>query len=260
MAPTPFAAWTPGRGGQPTTDEARALWQGGGWTADVGSGGAWVSGYRSDKEYGDLKVTAPNAIPLKPAPLARSNQIRRELGQGRAIFAPFTQCHPAGMPYALFHDYDGGFQVLVGDKEMIWAFPNMAWRRIHLDGRPHPPEGSVPALYMGDSVARWEGRVLVIDTTNIRGSNTQWEPYTPKAEGSHIVERYTPISPGLMDVKITITNPDFTRPWVLHFHNARGASTIFDDVCTDANRWAMGPGGGLTMRAGSGAPLEKAEP
>lgn len=256
----PFAAWTPGVDGQPTVAAARDLWQGGGWTADVAFGGGWFSGFETQVQYEDPEFRPPNMAPLKPAPLARYKQIRRELHNGHAIFAPYAECHPAGMPYALFHNYSGGFETVVGDKSMVWIFPDQSWRRIYFDGRAHPPEKTNRALYMGHSLGRWEGRTLVIDTASLRGSNTQWEPHLPKAEGARMVERYTPVRPGVMDVKITMTSSDFTRPWVIQFQDHRTLGSVMkEEICTDGNRWAIGKDGTLSMSGEGGKPLEKAE-
>ena len=57
---------------------------------------------------------------------------------------------------------------------------------------------------MGDSVARWEGDTLVVETTNF----TDKVLYRGAAENLHLVERFTRVGPGEIDYRVTITDPD----------------------------------------------------
>ena len=63
---------------------------------------------------------------------------------------------------------------------------------------------------MGDSVGRWEGQTLVVDTinftdkTSMRGSD----------ENLHLIERFTRTSAGAMAYRYTMDAPTiWTRPW-----------------------------------------------
>ena len=101
---------------------------------------------------------------------------------------------------------------------------------------------------------------MVVETTNIRGSNTQIEPHVPKAEGSYIVERYTPLSTGQIALEMTMWNPEFTRPWVVNFVMTKDRKGVLQETkCSDDNRWVMRNGELVLMNPG-GEPLEQAEP
>ena len=135
------------------------------------------------------------------------------------------------MPYLLNM---GGYQAVVADSQIIMSWADQReHRRIYLDGRRHPDE-QLEQRYNGFSIAHWDGETMVVETTNIRGSNTQIEPHIPKAEGSYIIERYTPTSPGRFNLEMTMMNPDFTRPWVVHLTLARDpARTPPEALCSD---------------------------
>ncbi|WP_174273231.1 hypothetical protein [Sphingomonas bacterium] len=243
----------------PSQAELRALWEGGTWSQDVGRGGGWMSGFKTSAEYGDPEFVPPNMVPLKPAPMEVYKNIRREMGRGRQIFGPYTQCHPAGMPYILTMSGYGGWEVVVSPREIDLFYGNqMQHRRIFLDGRPHPDEATT-SLYNGWSAAHWEGKTMVVETTNIRGSNTQIEPHIPKAEGSYIIERYTPAGPNKIALEMTMTNPEFTRPWVVKMMLTRNPNgKMIEGMCSDDNRWVF-RGGELVLLGADGNPLEKAE-
>jgi hypothetical protein len=93
---------------------------------------------------------------------------------------------------------------------------NPSFRLVPTDGRPHREEQ--PPSSRGDSVGRWDGDTLVIDTTNF--SEINWM----HAEGEvsfhsdvmHIVERYHRIDKDTMEVEATIEDPKvLTKTWVV---------------------------------------------
>jgi hypothetical protein len=70
-----------------------------------------------------------------------------------------------------------------------------AARIIPVDGRPHLP----PSMRMtdGDSIGRWQGNTLVVDTTSVDGRGwiaiTLCRPHSgrPQTEAFHAIERFT---------------------------------------------------------------------
>jgi hypothetical protein len=90
-------------------------------------------------------------------------------------------------------------------------------RQIFMDGRKHPAEGTFEPTWMGHSIAKWEGRTLVVDTTGFNDKG--WVDYrqTPQTEKLHVVERYTRPDLGHLDLEITVEDPGaYTRPWKIH--------------------------------------------
>ena len=88
-------------------------------------------------------------------------------------------------------------------------------RIIRLDGRPHLP--SSIRLWKGDSVGRWEGDTLVVDTTNFNdgggfygdaGGNFGWD------RNLHLIERFSLLDKDTLLYRFEIDNPTaFTQPW-----------------------------------------------
>src|SRR5207248_11551602 len=73
----------------------------------------------------------------------------------------FLTAGPPMLPYS----YNSNYQILqTTDAFVVHVEMNHDARIIHLDGRPHLP--SDIRLWLGDSVGRWEGAMLVVDTTN----------------------------------------------------------------------------------------------
>jgi len=93
---------------------------------------------------------------------------------------------------------------------------NPTFRIVPIDGRSRRDDQ--PPSSRGESIGRWDGDTLVVDTTNY--SDINWM----HAEGEvsfhsdalHIVERYKRINKDTMEVEATIEDPKvLTKPWVV---------------------------------------------
>jgi hypothetical protein len=108
-------------------------------------------------------------------------------------------------------------------------------RRIWMN-RGHLPEDELEPTYYGDSIGRWEGDALVVDTV---GFNTQTTIRgAPHSDKMHIVERWTRKGPDTLEVQITITDPEaFTRPIVQTVtYGRRPDWRIREYSCNENNR------------------------
>jgi hypothetical protein len=75
---------------------------------------------------------------------------------------------------------------------------------------------------MGFSVGRWEGRVLVVETTHLSPAWIDGSGLPMSGDGTRIVERYTPSEDGLtIDRTMTIYDPYYTEPLVRQRYSAR---------------------------------------
>ena len=97
----------------------------------------------------------------------------------------------------------------------------------------------------GDSRGHWEGKTLVVDTTNFNargwiatGGNSGALRGVPYSEQLHIVERFTPIDRATMAYEITIEDPaNYTAPWKIAYPLARDDKyQMFEYACHEGNR------------------------
>jgi hypothetical protein len=114
---------------------------------------------------------------------------------------------------------------------------NHVTRVVHTDGRPHV--GPNIRLYMGDSIGRWEGDTLVVDTTNFndKTSFSQTIPY--HSEALHTVERFTMVDPNIIDYQLTIEEPKlFTAPIRIAgtFAAAAKGSELMEFACAEGSQ------------------------
>jgi hypothetical protein len=71
---------------------------------------------------------------------------------------------------------------------------------------------------MGQSVARWEGETLVIESNGFNDSTWFDRSGNFHSEALKVVERYTRTAPDVLSYEATIEDPNtFTRPWKIGF-------------------------------------------
>ncbi len=108
-------------------------------------------------------------------------------------------------------------------------------RQIPLDGRQHLP--SDVRLKFGDSIGRWEGNTLVVDTTNFNGQMN----VNGAREHLHLVERFTRTEPNLIIYRATVEDDTaFVKPWTIEMTWVRGAdNSIYDESACHEGNYAM---------------------
>jgi hypothetical protein len=101
---------------------------------------------------------------------------------------------------------------------------------VHLNGRAHLPH--TIRLWQGDSVGRWEGDTLVVDTTNLNGKTWLNEGGEIVSYAEHVVERFTPEGPDTINYEATITDPVvYTRPWTIAVAFKRDKFELMEAAC-----------------------------
>jgi hypothetical protein len=79
------------------------------------------------------------------------------------------------------------------------------WRDIWID-KEHPKDLS--PTYMGDSVGKWDGNTLVVDTIGYNGKDFVTEDVDhPMSTEFHLVERYTRTSYNTLVIEMTFSDP-----------------------------------------------------
>jgi hypothetical protein len=91
-----------------------------------------------------------------------------------------------------------------------------SFKLIPIDGRPHRDD--VAPSYRGDSIGRWDGDTLVVDTTNFTDENWLYAEGNVSfhSDALHVVERYRRTAANLLEVDATIEDPKvLTAPYTV---------------------------------------------
>jgi hypothetical protein len=98
-----------------------------------------------------------------------------------------------------------GNDIVIGAQEQIMRFVDM-------NRREHLPDSI--RLWLGDSIGRWEGDTLVVDTTNFNGKTRMALGGDFYSVNAKVVERFTMKDSETITWTMTVTDPTvFTRPW-----------------------------------------------
>ena len=146
----------------------------------------------------------------------------------------FLTAGPPMLPYS----YNSNYQIVqTRDAVLIYAEMIHDARIIHLDGRSHAP--SRVRSWLGDSIGRWEGDTLVVDTTNFNdgggfygdaGGNFGWD------RNLRVIERFRFYDADTLLYQFEIDNPTaFTRPWQGELTMTRSSEMIYEYACHEGN-------------------------
>lgn len=124
---------------------------------------------------------------------------------------PTERCIPPGIPREMLQPFPWEI-VQVRDRViMIFEYQSLI-RQIFTDGRGHPKD--LEPTYMGNSIGRFEGDTLVIDTIGFN-DKTWLDPMgLPHTDALHVVERLRRVDHDTLVDEYTINDPKaYTKPW-----------------------------------------------
>jgi len=124
----------------------------------------------------------------------------------------YSACSPTGVPGAYFVPYQ--WEIVQGRDRVVilYEYPHL-FRVIPIDGTPHPADPD--PTWMGDSVGRWEGDTLIVDTVGFN-DKTELPGGYKHTEALHVVERFHRVDLNNLDYQATIEDPNvFEKPWTI---------------------------------------------
>jgi len=122
-----------------------------------------------------------------------------------------SDCMPIAGPAAFTVPYQFQIQQTTSYAVILHEYPGV-FRIVPTNGATHPVDPD--PTWMGDSVGRWEGDTLVVDTV---GFNTRTELSGYRhSEALHIVERLSRPDFDTLQYDATLEDPNvFVRPWTV---------------------------------------------
>ena len=169
---------------------------------------------------------------LPMLPWAEAEQKNRMLPE-RGYDDPTAHCFVAGVPRSMYTP--SPIHIIQPPGFVVLLFERMSWRVIPLDGRPHIPD--TIRLWQGDSVGRWEGDTLVIETRNLNGKTWLNEVGEIVSHAETVVERLTPVDADTINYEATITDPlVYSRPWTIALPMNRQGGDLLEVACHEDNQ------------------------
>src|SRR5215831_10190753 len=141
----------------------------------------------------------------------------------RCIARPGPPMLPAG--------YNNNHQIVqTSDYVVILSEMMHDARIIPLDSRPHLPQNV--HQWFGDSRGRWEGKTLVVETTNF----TDKTNFRGSGENMRLTERFTRLDENTLLYQFTVDDPEsFVRPWSGEIPMKKAPGPIYEYACHEGN-------------------------
>ena len=209
--------------------------------------GVWAGpGFRhTGKDTDSATVRLYTDAKMSPmTPEGKSLFFKPHTGNVR-IDDPTAVCLPNGLTRQIPSPYAQQFIQTPDQLVILYEYMHF-FRVIPLDGRPHAKD--VEPTWMGDSVAKWEGDTLVIDTIGLK----EWmldatHDFNPDqlrihSDQLHFIERLRFTDPTTVSYQVTIDDPKiFTAPWSQDFEmKLHPTWKILEFVCEENNRCMFG--------------------
>ena len=177
----------------------------------------------------DGRAGRPETAPkLAPEYLAQWEIMRKSRMAGSSDTDPNAKCLSAGMPGMMSMAYGMEIQH-TKDKITIYGELNDVYRRIYLDGRKPPQRTLDDPTFAGYSVGHWEGDTLVVDTVALR-DDSLLDTFSPHSDQLTVRERIRFTSPGVLEDRITTTDPKALLEPHSTVHTYRKASPPNDEL------------------------------
>ena len=140
----------------------------------------------------------------------------------------------SGPPILPTYFYNNLHQIVqTGDTVVILTEMVHDARIVRMAGQHAPP---AIRKWMGDSIGRWDGDTLVIDTTNFSDKTR----FRGSSEDLHIVERLTRVDAKTLRYQFTVEDPTtWTKPWTAEYTWPATSDLMYEYACHEGN-YAMG--------------------
>jgi len=144
---------------------------------------------------------------LKPEYLAMHERAQQAAREGKVFHGDVGLCWPPGLPVMMNRVWPIHMIQLPTSIVMIANFENQV-RWIYLDGREHTDPDLAVASYNGESIGRWEGNALIVDSRNFETKRHWVREGIPISEQFHSVEKITLSEDGAtLTIEYTLTDP-----------------------------------------------------
>lgn len=183
----------------------------------------WQLGAIAAVPAGPSMLKGGGRIPYLPEALAKREAKRASWPAAD----PEAMCYMLGIPRSTYQGFP--FQIFQDDGgDMLMSYPFAASNRvIHMLEHSEAPIDS----WMGRSNGRWEGEVLVIETTGQNGESWFDRAGNHASNQLKVTERFTKLGPNHLWYEATMEDPaTFSAPWTiempLYRHIESGAQLL----------------------------------
>jgi hypothetical protein len=144
------------------------------------------------------------------------------------------------LPFGLMRSMNvGGYpiQIVQYGKYLALLFEQSNWFHVVALGRDHPK--NLEPTWFGDSIGKWDGDTLVIDTIGFNGKTRLDTRGHPHSDQMHLIERLRLTDPDHMSYEVTVDDPKtYAKPWknARTFWRLKPGEELIEYSCEENNR------------------------
>jgi hypothetical protein len=171
------------------------------------------------------------AVPMLPAAAAVYKQRKDALGRED----PEARCLPPGVPRMSTTPYPWTIVQTPQLIAILYEGGAHVWRKVFIDGRGHDPK--VEQTWLGDSIGRWDGDTLVVETVGQNDITWIDAAGIPHSSDMKVTERIRRPDYGHLEIEHTIDDPKtFSKPWSFTTHPSLLQGELIEYICQENNK------------------------
>jgi hypothetical protein len=187
---------------------------------------------------------ANGRVPVRPEAEAVREFNLAHVADAPEYGTPWDRCITRGIPAGMFPaGYNNAYRIVQIPGYVVILYEMIHETRfIPLGNSPHI--SSNIRQWNGDPRGHWEGKTLVVDTTNYNSKGSIASSAAtgrikgiPQSEDLHVIERFTRVDRDTIRYEVTIDDPKiYTAPWKVSIPLTRDADyTIYEYACHEGN-------------------------
>jgi hypothetical protein len=156
----------------------------------------------------------PQQLPMTPWAREKLNAAKPPFGAKGTFDSPNDPiqkyCDPPGL--TRLYSYPWQFTIVQTPANVYMLFEYFhVWRLVTI-GQPHPKD--LDSTWLGDSVGKYDGETLVIDTVGLNDKSWLDNVGHPHSDALHLIERLRRTSHNALRLDLTIDDPKaYTKSW-----------------------------------------------
>jgi hypothetical protein len=213
--------WTPPTGPAPRLPNGRPDFS-----------GVWDHQYVPDMTATNQRNPAmqkgPKELPYTPAGVENMKQYNPERdGDYTGMCMPYGLTRSMNAPYPI--------QIFQNDKYIAFLFEVSTWFHVVPFRTEHPKE--LDPTWFGNSIAKWDGDTLVVDTIGFNGFTRLDTVGHPHSDRLHVVQTFKHVDAGHIAYKVTIEDPTYySEPWTNERVMTLSNGELLEYSCEENNK------------------------
>jgi hypothetical protein len=141
------------------------------------------------------------------------------------------------MPFGLMRSMNAPYpiQIMQNDRYVAFLFEQNTWFHVVPFRESHVPDPN--PTWFGDSIAKWEGDTLVIDTIAFNGYTRLDTRGNPHSDRLHLTQRFRRTNAGQISHSVTVDDPvHYSKPWTNERTWLLSNGNLIEYSCEENNR------------------------